>query len=238
MTIGAGAFMLRPMESVLAMEQLGDHIADPEHDTLIAVSDMNLRHLEWLTGEPLPDQEMILYEILPYTRVQANEIIQHLCTLAGFDLGQTKDDPASAERIRQAFRLIVGAAHARQSQLDLDELERDVGRPSWRDRLQDLRDDRHRFATAIGDKSTRCALRRALIDIGQASRAGHRWLHYLRDHPDVLRRTIDRALAARILYDDPGRRNWFDRVVFAEGVGRAYKVVTGKPLPIFDSGFW
>lgn len=189
---------------------------------------MYLRHLEWLIEEPLPNPEVTLYEILPYSREQADRIIQHLCALGGFDIGQTSDDPACAERVRQAFRLIVDAAGARQAQLDLDKLQRDLVEPSWRDRLRDLRNDRRQFATAIGDRSTCAALRWALIDINQVSRAGRRWLHYLRDHPDVLRKTIDRALAARILYDDPGRLNRFERVVFAEGVGRAYELLTGR----------
>jgi len=83
---------------------------------------------------------------------------------------------------------------------------------------------------AIGDRSTRRVLRRTLIDLGQASRAGARWLHHLRDRPDVLRKLIDRALAARVLYDDPGRLNGFERVVFAEGVGRAYPYVTDDAI--------
>lgn len=188
---------------------------------------MELRHLEWLIEEPVPNPELILYEILPYSREEADRIVQHLCALVDFDIGQTRDDLACAERVRQAFQLIVGAARERQALLDLDRLQRDL-KSSWRDRLRDLRNDRRQFATAISDRSTCAALRWALIDTGQVSRAGRRWLHYLRDHPDVLRKTIDRALAARILYDDPGRLDRFERVVFAEGVGRAYELLTGK----------
>jgi hypothetical protein len=142
---------------------------------------MNLRHLEWLTGEPVPDPEAILYEILPYSPTQANRIIQHLFRLTDFNLAQTSNDTARAERIRQALGRVVNAACARQALLDLNKIDRDIGKPPWRDRLRDLRNDRRQFATAIGDKSARTALRWALIDIRQASRAGRRWLHYLRD---------------------------------------------------------
>jgi hypothetical protein len=191
---------------------------------------MNLDQLQWFTGEPLPDPEAILYEIVPYSREDANRIIRHLCALAGFDLEQTRDDPARAARVQQAFRLIVDAAGARQAQLDLHAIDRGVGKPPWRGRLRDLRNDRRQFATAITDQNARAALRGALIDLGQASRAGRRWLHYLRDHPDVLRKTIERALEAPILYHDAGRLNRFERVVFAERVGRAYGLLTGRPF--------
>ena len=126
--------------------------------------------------------------------------------------------------------LIVDAARARQALLDLDEIERDLGKPPWRDLLQDLRHDRRRFAAAISDKSARIALRWALGDLGQAARAGRRWLHYLRDNPAVLRKTIDRALEARLLQRDAGRTDRVDRVVLVEGVARAYELLTGKPL--------
>jgi hypothetical protein len=118
---------------------------------------MNFRHLEWLTGEPLSDPDAILYELLPYSPEDADRIVRDLCALAKSDLGQTRDDPARAERVRQAFGLIVAAAGARQAQLDLDALEGDLGKPPWRDRLRDLPNDRRQFATAIGDKSARVA---------------------------------------------------------------------------------
>jgi hypothetical protein len=191
---------------------------------------MNLRHLEWLIGEPVPDPEAILYEILPYSPTQANRIIQHLFRLTDFNLAQTSNDTARAERIRQALRRVVNAACARQALLDLNKIDRDIGKPPWRDRLRDLRNDRRQFATAIGDKSARTAPQWALIDIRQASRAGRRWLHYLRDHPAVLRKTIERALEALILQRDVGRTDRLDRVLFVEDVSRAYELLTGEPL--------
>jgi hypothetical protein len=191
---------------------------------------MKLRPLEWFIGEPLPDPEVILHEILPYSREDADRIIQHLCALAGSDLEETSDDPARAERVRQAFGLIVNAAGARQALLDLKAIDRELDKPPWRDGLRDLRNDRRQFPAAIGDKSACKALRWALADIGQASRAGRRWLHYLRDHPAVLRKTIDRALEAKILQRDAGQTDRFERVVFAQGVGSAYELLTGKPF--------
>jgi hypothetical protein len=114
--------------------------------------------------------------------------------------------------------------------LDLHQIERRIGRSPWRDLLKDLRHDRGRFAATIGDKSARIALRWALGDIGQATRAGRRWLRHLRDHPAVLRRTIDRALNTRLLQRDAGRTDRHDRVVFVQGVARAYQLLTGQPL--------
>jgi hypothetical protein len=46
----------------------------------------------------------------------------------------------------------------------------------------------------------------------------------------VLRRTIDRALEARVLQRDAGRTDRVDRVVLVEGVARAWQLLTGKPL--------
>jgi hypothetical protein len=191
---------------------------------------MNLRHLQWFIDEPLPDPEVTLYQISPYSREDAARIIRHLCALAKIDLGQMGEDPASAERIRQALGHVVNAACARQALLDLNKIDRDIGEPPWRDRLRDLRNDRRQFATAIGDKSARTAPQWALIDIRQASRAGRRWLHYLRDHPAVLRKTIERALEALILQRDVGRTDRLDRVLFVEDVSRAYELLTGEPL--------
>jgi hypothetical protein len=64
-----------------------------------------------------------------------------------------------------------------------------------------------------------------------AARAGHRWLHYLRDHPPVLRKVVNRALTDHIwLRDSSGRPDRLDRVLLVEGVGRAYEFLTGRPL--------
>jgi hypothetical protein len=46
----------------------------------------------------------------------------------------------------------------------------------------------------------------------------------------VLRRTIDRALEARLLKRDVGRTDLVDRVVLVQGVGCAYQLLTGRPL--------
>jgi hypothetical protein len=180
---------------------------------------MNLRHLEWLIGGPVPDAAMVVYEVLPYAPVQADRIIEQLCVLAGLDVGQADDDPA-AERVRQAFGLIVGAAGARQALLDLHAIETQIGRSPWRDLLKELRHDRSRFAAAVRDGSARIALRWALRDLGLESRAGRRWLHHLRDNPVVRRRTIDRALEARLLQRNTGRSDRHDRVLLVEGVAR------------------
>jgi hypothetical protein len=190
---------------------------------------MGLRYLEWLLGEPVPDREMVVYEVLPYTAVQAERIIEHLCGLAGLKVGQT-DDPALAERVRQAFGLIVEAARARQEMLDLQAIESGLGEPPWRGMLKSLRHDRRRFGATIGDNSARTALRWALRDLGLAGRADRRWLHYLRDNPVALRRAIDRALEAPLLQRDVGRTDRYDRVVLVEGVAHAYQLLTGKPL--------
>jgi hypothetical protein len=191
---------------------------------------MNLRHLEWLIQERMPDPEMVVYEVRPYAPVQADRIIEHLCALASLDVVQAGDDPAGAERVRQAFDHIVDAARAREALLDLQEIEGEIGKPLWRERLKELRHDRRRFAAAISDKSARVALRWALGDLGLAGRAGRRWLHHLHDHRVVLRRVVDRALEARLLRRDVGRTDRYDRVVLVEGVSRAFQLLTGRPL--------
>jgi hypothetical protein len=43
---------------------------------------MNARHLEWLIGEPVPDPEMVVYEVFPYSPADANRVIEHLFALA------------------------------------------------------------------------------------------------------------------------------------------------------------
>jgi hypothetical protein len=191
---------------------------------------MNLRHLEWLIGERVPDPAMVVYEVRPYAPAQANRIIEQLCALAGLEVGQTDEDPAAAVRVRQAFGLIVNAARVRQEMLNLEQFEHGIGRPPWRDLLKDLRHDRRQFGATIGDKSARSALRWALGDLGLATRAGRRWLHHLRDNPVVRRRTIDRALKARLLQRDAGRSDRHDRVVLVQGVGRAYQLLTDRRL--------
>jgi hypothetical protein len=191
---------------------------------------MSVGHVEWLIGRPVPDPEMVVYEVLPYLPAQADRIIEHLCGLAGLDVRRAGDDPERAERVRQAFGLIVEAAGARQALLDLQAIERGVGKPPWRDLLKEPRHDPSRFAAAIRDKSARIALRWALRDLGLADRAGPQWLHHLRDDPLMLRRVIDRALAARLLQRDAGRSDRHDRVIFVQGVARAYELLTGKPL--------
>jgi hypothetical protein len=191
---------------------------------------VNLPHLEWLIGEPVPDPEMVVYEVRPYAPVQADRIIDRLCALAGLDVAQARNDPERAERVRQAFGHIVDGACAREALLDLEEIEREIGRPPWRDLLKEVRRDRRRFAAAISDRSVRIALRWALRDLGLAARAGPRCLHYVRDNRAMLRRVIDRALEARLLQRDAGRSDRYDRVVLVQGVGRAYQLLTGRPL--------
>jgi hypothetical protein len=189
-----------------------------------------LHHLEWLLGEPVPDPEMVVYEVLPYAPAQADRIIEHLCRLAGLDVVHAGDDPVRAERVRQASQVIVDAAGARETLLDLNTIEREISGSPWRDLLKELRHDRSRFAATIRDRSACIALRWALGDLGLAGRAGRRWLHHLGNNPVVRRRTIDRALEARLLQRDAGRRDRHERVVLVQGVGRAYEILTGKPL--------
>ena len=109
---------------------------------------MNLHHLEWLIGELVPDSEMVVYGVLPYTAVDADRVIEQLWVLAGLEVGQADEDLAGAERVRQAF----GSSSrplARGSR---------IGRPLRRDLLKDLRHNRGQFTAAIGDKSVRRGL--------------------------------------------------------------------------------
>ena len=53
---------------------------------------MNLRHLEWLIGELVPDPAMVVYGVLPYTAVDADRIIEQLWLLAGLEVGQADED--------------------------------------------------------------------------------------------------------------------------------------------------
>jgi hypothetical protein len=191
---------------------------------------MALRHLRWLIAAPAADPEEVVYEALPYAPAPADRVIAQLCGLAGLDVGQAGDDPARAERLRQAFQVIVDAAGAREAMRDLQAIERKVRRSPWRDLLQELRHDRRRFVAAVNDKSARIVLRWALGDLGLAARAGPRWLHHLRDNRGMLRSVIERALEARLLQRDTGRTERTGRVVLVEGVARAYHLLTGKAL--------
>jgi hypothetical protein len=191
---------------------------------------MDLPHIEWLIQEPVPDPEIVVYEVLPYAPAQAEPIVERLCGLAGLDVGQADQDPAGAERVRRAFGLIVEAARARRALLELHGIESGLGKPPWRDLLNELRHDRGRFAAVIGDKSARIALHWALRDLGPTARAGRRWLHHLHATPLALRKTIDRALEARLLQRAAGRTDRYDRVVLVQGVARAWQLLTGRPL--------
>jgi hypothetical protein len=53
---------------------------------------MNLHHLEWLIGELVPDPEMVVYGVLPYTAVDADRVIEQLWVLAGLEVGQADED--------------------------------------------------------------------------------------------------------------------------------------------------
>jgi hypothetical protein len=63
---------------------------------------------------------------------------------------------------------------AREALLDLQAIERGVGKPPWRDLLKELRHDRGRFGAVINDRSAGIALRWARRDLGLADRAGRR----------------------------------------------------------------
>jgi hypothetical protein len=97
---------------------------------------VQLRHLEWLIERQIHDPELILYEVVPYTAVDTDRVIAQLCVLGGLDVGQAGIDPERAARVRQAFSSIVDGARARQALLDLEEIERGVGRSRWRDLLK------------------------------------------------------------------------------------------------------
>ena len=191
---------------------------------------MHLSHLEWLIEQPVPDPEMVVYEVLPYAPAQAERIVEHLCRLAGLDIGHAGDDPARADRVRQAFGLIVHAARAQQALLREGAIESHLGKPPWRDLLKELRHDRRQFAATIADRSACSALHWALSDLGLTGRAGLRWLHFLRDNRVMLRRVIDRALEAPLLRREAGRTDRVDRVVLVEGIARAWQLLTGKQL--------
>jgi hypothetical protein len=51
---------------------------------------MNLH--QWLIGELVPDPEMVVYGVLPYTAVDADRIIEQLWVLAGLEVGQADED--------------------------------------------------------------------------------------------------------------------------------------------------
>jgi hypothetical protein len=53
---------------------------------------MNLHHLQWLNGELVPDPEMVVYGVLPYTAVDADRVIEQLWVLAGLEVGQADED--------------------------------------------------------------------------------------------------------------------------------------------------
>jgi hypothetical protein len=184
---------------------------------------MSLHHLEWLIGDPVPDPEMVIYQVLPYAPLQADRVIEHLCGLAGLDVGQAGHDPKRAERVRVAFGLIVDTARVRQEMLDVEQFERGISK-RWGGICS--RDCATTAAgsppgSATGAPTSRCAGRWALGDLGLAGRAGRRWLHHLRNNPVVRRRTIDRALEARLLQRHAGRSDRHDRVVLVQWVGRA-----------------
>jgi hypothetical protein len=67
-----------------------------------------------------------------------------------------------------------GMARTWQALLDLQAIERGVGKPPWRDLLKELRHDRGRFGAVINDRSAGIALRWARRDLGLADRAGRR----------------------------------------------------------------
>jgi hypothetical protein len=46
----------------------------------------------------------------------------------------------------------------------------------------------------------------------------------------MLRKSIDRALEARLLQRDVGRTDRYDRVALVRGVARAWQLLTGRPL--------
>ena len=199
---------------------------------------MNLRHLEWLTGEPVPDPEVILYEILPYSPAQADRIIRHLCALAAFDLGQTSDDPARAERVRQSFRLVVDAARARQAQLELDMLQSPrvaipTQMPWWADLARELR----AFPNASYDDQVELDLAVPRLDPGAAWARFHGYRS--RDRaPDrqapALSASRVRANGLNVTWEGlpAGRRRAFPTSIFhwtSAAIGACMQATPGRP---------
>ena len=84
-----------------------------------------MRYIEWLIRRG-PDPEMVLYEVLPYAPAQADRIIAHLCAVA--DGGRGGRGGPAWRTGRQAFGFIVDAARTRQALLDLNTIERGIGR--------------------------------------------------------------------------------------------------------------
>ncbi len=189
------------------------------------------RHLEWFAGESIPEPEAIFYEVLPFSSVWADIILRQLLDLVDLDNTQINIELELAQQVREAFHLILDAARTAKAAVEHSAIERDIKDTTmpWRDRLRNLNPGR--LNELSSDKSARIALRWALLETGQGARAGRRWLHYLRDHPAVLRQTVGRALETPVLRGDPGRpQDRFDDVLLVEGVARAYQHLTGKPL--------
>ena len=99
----------------------------------------------------------------------------------------------------------------------------------WRRKVRDFRDHKLTFEEAISHWDVRTVLSWAATEAG--FRPGHdpRWLHYLRDNPVALRKTLKTALNSRRLSERGRRRNWHI-TVFAESIADIYLDITGRKL--------
>ena len=99
----------------------------------------------------------------------------------------------------------------------------------WRKKIQDFRDHKMTFEEAISHWDVRTVLSWGETEAG--FRPGHdpRWLHYLRDNPVALRKTLETTLNSRRLSDRGRRRNWHI-TVFAESIADIYLDITGRKL--------
>ena len=99
----------------------------------------------------------------------------------------------------------------------------------WRSKVHDFRDHKLTFEEAISHWDVRTVLSWAATEAG--FRPGHdpRWLHYLRDNPVALRKTLETALNSRHLWER-GRRRGQHIMVFSESIADIYLDITGRKL--------
>lgn len=100
----------------------------------------------------------------------------------------------------------------------------------WRRKLQRLRADTGRLLQDIADRDIRDTIRLGALREGILDESGPRWLHYLRDNPNELRRAIDTALNDPLLRGDVGRPDERDFVNFVVEVIEVCRDLTGHSL--------
>ena len=100
----------------------------------------------------------------------------------------------------------------------------------WRRKLQRLRADTGRLLKVIADRDIRATIRWGALHAGILDESGPRWLHYLRDNPNELRRAIVTALNNPWLRGDVGRPDEHDFVKFVVEVIEVCRYLTGHSL--------